>query len=209
MGRRRKRRSGRGSQELVIETRELELAYGHDGFFRGHPEPALIVGAFLVMDEKAHLLGRSIARFAPNGGYPMTLAPTAPTSIRSRRAFYRGRLGVLLVALEEDQGSAAQKLYARFEHPGELWVWRASEAVPAPATLDALERGPVESGDAEALVGNRDIVDFCAGDHVVGSHLFVVPPVATEEDRRVRFLSPDRRNDWTALLRLRVPGAAP
>ena len=79
--------------KIAVELTMLEIAAGHDGLFRGAPEPVILLGAVLVAQSGAPRvkpLGRALIRLAPEGRFPLAVAPPPKSVLKSRgRSFER------------------------------------------------------------------------------------------------------------------------
>jgi len=192
-----------GKTRIRIELRQLELAKGHDGFLRGSPEPVLLVGAYLLEEDRVRVLDRSICRVATPNRFPCSVAPKEPELIARWIDYKRpARVALLLLALEEDGGGDVERIYAALERHADIAVWPWDEPVPAPRALHELDLGQLR---VNVMVEGIDLNQSCASDEWVDAAAIVLqsrsPQVLT---RRVHLVSPDRRNDWTAELGLYV-----
>jgi len=118
-----------------------------------------------------------------------------------------GRLVVLAIALEEDAATDVARVYGLLEDVAHLRFWASGAEVPAPVSIEAL---PVQAGPGHpvmlainVLEGARDLGDRCASDKYIGAWVVGVPADGETHDIRLRFLTPDQKNDWTALMTVR------
>jgi hypothetical protein len=195
-----------------IELTALELACGNDGLLRGMPEPVVLLGAFLLTDGQARPLGRTLVRLSqPSGRFPTVVTPPAttpsPAVLTARgRGTETTRIAVLAIAIEEDAGKDVERIYAHLGGAAGLRVWTLDDAIPSPMTL--AELGPPSLPPASLRVGvvdeGADLRDACDEDDFVGASLFVITTTRQEDGFRLQFVSEDRKNDWTAIVGVRV-----
>lgn len=198
--------------KLAVDLTSLEMAMGHDGFFRGEPEPVVLFSAFHVATQAAapiaRSLGRELVRFAPEGRYPLTVAPPSRAVLRAPlRGSDRDRIIVLAFALEEDNGDDVTRLYTHLTDSTKLRLWDEGAPEPAPASIIELAARPLstppEASRMNALDESADLRDACTGDKFVGSGALILSPHRSEDRFRLRFVSHDQRNDWTAIFTVR------
>ncbi len=196
-------------RSLDLRLRTVELARGYDGPFRGAPEPALLFGVYRVTDREATLVSRSVVRLKARGAYP-ELLDAGDIDVGARIAKVDGmRVLVLAAAIEEDGGRGVARLYADLEAPAQLAAWSIDAHVPEPLPLLEWARGAPLSPPATARVHlvdpDGDLRDRGLGDDWIGAALFHVDESsAGRAERRMRFVSEDGRNDWTAILDVRL-----
>lgn len=206
--RRRKKREPRGKIRLVL--RRVELARGYDGPLRGAPEPRLLFGIYRVTPDDVALVARHVVSVRPGSSFPVgvrfengidlsvTLVPGSDL-----------RILVLAAALEEDDGRGVQQLYADLESPARLSAWSVDAPLPDPVPLLEWARtvplAPPATISVHLVDAAGDLRDHKLGDDWVGAALFHVDPSDRHaSQRRMRFVSADGRNDWTAILDVRV-----
>ncbi|MBI5535787.1 MAG: hypothetical protein HY898_23920 [Deltaproteobacteria bacterium] len=197
-----------------MEVRALEIAAGHDGFLRGKPDPALLIGAFFVTAAEPRVvkpLGRMLVRFAPRGRLPLTVAPPLPSVLKARARGVDGdRLVLLAIALEEDAGTDVARLFARLEDGARLRLWATDAPEPSPAGIGELVGGaasaPPFATRVNVIDDSQDLRDGCKADELVGAGMVVIAPHRSEDSYRVHFLADDRKNDWTAELVVKTSG---
>lgn len=196
---------------LRIAVKSLELVRGYDGILRGVPEPIVALSAFLLDGDQARPLGRTLVRFSVSAGtFPTTILNLQPTEalIANARAELRARLAVLLLALEEDSGKDIQRVYAHLGEAKHWRMWRLDDTMPSPMAVVEMHSMPLPSLPYQCSIGvvddGVDLRDACPDDALVGAGLIVLGTGRQEEEFRVRFLSSDERNDWTALVDIRV-----
>lgn len=214
MGRRRRKKKQRaegGSNTRVLELalRSVELARGYDGPLRGAPEPALLFAVYRVTLEDVTLIGRRVVRLESSGVYPERLEVTG-TDLGARIPRVEGmRVLVLAAAVEEDDGRGVQRLYADLESPAQLAAWSVDAHVPEPVSLLEWARTAPLPAPASARVhlvdAAGDLRDRRLGDDWIGAALFHLDDGDRRRaERRMRFLSEDGKNDWTAVLEVRL-----
>lgn len=186
------------AQRLTSSLEALEIARGHDGLFRGEPEPVLVIGVFV--DDQ--LAGRSRVPFQEVGKTPQTLLPAAPHRLAVVVPPTCARVSLLLAALEEDDGRAVENMYSALERP--LRAWRPADLAPEPHELGAAAwpLGSVEV--VELQLEGVDWREHLRGDDVVAAGLLVLPKELLRQVVRVPLRSPDGKNEWTAQLAVRI-----
>jgi hypothetical protein len=191
----------------TVEIERLELAAGHDGLLRGHPEPVLVVGLYRVSEAGCSLLGRTMVRFAPKGAYPSTALPLGAASIAGRMdSAPESRLVLIGLALEEDSGGDVKDAYAMLDRAGALLVWSDAEFTPSPVSIRALgnrSSGVASVPQLHVLLDGIDMRDVCLDDDWIGASALVLP-AAGGGQHRLCFRSADGLNDWTAIVRSRA-----
>jgi hypothetical protein len=212
MARKRPHRPGSGSRtasptagarkwKIAVELSGLEMASGHDGFCRGKPDPAILVGAFFVATAETPRvipLGRVLVRFVPRGKLPLSVSPPLKSVLKARASGSDGdRLVLLAIALEEDAGSDVERVYASLADGALLRVWQTAASEPSPASLGEL---------VQVIAERDDLRDLCTADEFVGAGIVVTAPRRSEDAFRVRFVSGDARNDWTAIVVVKIDG---
>lgn len=192
---------------LSLDLTSLEMAKGHDGLLRGDPEPVILFSAFHVTTHAAlhaRALGRELVRLAPQGRFPLVVAPPKRATLRSPiRGIDRDRIVVVAFALEEDSGEDVTRLYTQLTDSSKIRLWDEGAPEPSPASIIELAARPPstppEASRMNALDDRADLRDACTGDKFIGAGALILSPHRAEERFRVRFVSQDHRNDWTAL----------
>jgi hypothetical protein len=194
----------RATYHLQIEVVELELARGHDGLLRGHPEPVLIIAVYVRNASAVQLFGRSLHRFHPRGQLPCTVSPDVALSLDARL----GRTAmsdfvILAIAMEEDRGTDIQRMYGTVEDHRTFSVWCGSKSDVLPLQVAELPHGGSDwtyPTPVEMQIEGQEASVLCTTDKWIGSAAWVLPAESWTGGCtfRARFLSPDRRNDWTA-----------
>ena len=195
---------------VTVSLTTLELARGHDGLFRGRPEPVIVIGALLVDELESRVIGRAAVPFAVEGAYPVVSPAPAGASIRLRaRIRDRGRVVVVAAAIERDAGDGVAAVYAALADPGALSAWFVDAQVPEPRGLVELGTAASASptaGPARLIFGGCHLADLVRGDDWVGAGVAVVDVAGSSpgERLRLRFVDADGRNDWTAVVDVRA-----
>lgn len=197
---------------MIVRTRirinfeQLELAKGHDGLLRGKPEPALILGVYLVEGERTRLLSRTIMHFGTvNKRFPCTvkrfhsLLPNRAYEHRTHAHFV-----VLAMAIEEDSGDDVQHLYAILDRTHSITVWSPEAVMPTPRNIHEL---PLDDQNwwtpyrVHIMVDGHTVSEQCRSDDWVDASLTVISTeIQQVRGHRMHFRSSDDRNDWTAAL---------
>lgn len=194
---------------IAIEVAALEVVAGFDGLLGGKPEPVLVLGAYAVGRGQAVLLDRAMGRFLPKGRFPVTVSPEAPVKLGARLVSKAEDLHfvLLVLALEEDGGKDVRAFYGSLEHPNELSVFASTQAEVSPLGVGEVgaARWPLDQPTAvDLLADGSPASSRCTDDTFIGAsvlHLSTRRAPATSL-YRVPFRSADRRNDWTAFLRI-------
>jgi hypothetical protein len=121
-----------------------------------------------------------------------------------------GNRAVILLGLgiEVDSGSDLEMLYAGMADESSLHTWTLEAELPEPVSLvelsDLPPSEPPEAARVQLLRAGLDLHDLCRHDDYVGACVIVLRTDQGADDHwRMRFVSHDRRNDWTAVLRVR------
>ena len=205
-------RPAQGWATASVDLASVEFACGHDGLLRGEPEPVIVAGLYQIVDHAAELVGRGLIRLCPTGSFPSTLTWADTTPLMSGRARTQpgDQLVLLACALESDAGDDVEALYADLSESGAFRVWPADAldaVVPAPVTL--VELAPSEASPlgprVHVIRRGVDLRDGCPADDFVGACAVAVAAArGADHALRLRFVSTDGLNDWTAVARLRV-----
>lgn len=194
---------------MQLHLLRLELARGYDGPLRGMPEPTLLFGIYRVRADRVTLLERSLHRLTSRGPHPERIdVEDARVEARAPRVKDM-RLLVLALALEEDSGEGVAALYAELEAPDRLALWAADAQQPDPVSLADWAKTTSPAAPVTTTVhlvdAERDLRDAKLGDDWVGAAVFCLDDEKrSREERRMRFASADGRNDWTAIVEVRV-----
>lgn len=194
--------------KLGFELCSLEIAQGHDGLLRGAPEPVIVLSAFHVTTgggPRVRPLGRELVRFLPRGRFPLVVAPPSRSVLKARARCHEGdRVILLAVAIEEDSGADLERVYTHIQDLARIRVWEADAAEPSPvmmADLGALPAStPPFAARVHVLDDGADLRDACEDDEIIGAGLLIIAPHRSEDVYRIRFISEDRKNDWTAVV---------
>lgn len=193
---------------LDVSLERVEIAAEHDGPLRGRADPCIVVGCFLLGDERTeHLLGRAI--------YRVELVEDAPCElVRKERLLHvpvhhediPARVALLVLAFEENGGTDVNAAYRDLAEHERLLVWWPHELIPNPTRL--AEFSPPARGVSDpvhVLLDRRPLAES-SDDSLVGASLAVVEFSTTLDERvvRPRARSPDGLNDWRFELHLRI-----
>jgi hypothetical protein len=182
----------------------LEVARGHDGMLRGMPEPAVIVAVYACIGPQVMVIGRTLHRFEPKGPFPCS-AVSGVVSLPEGAVTTMAPVHyvILAVALEEDGKEDTQRLFGALEHHRRLALWAVDHQEIEPRSIAAVG-GPAfpTPQTVELFFDNLPIPASCKSDKWVGAVAWSVPSqgVLSESLYRLPFLSPDGRNDWTAVV---------
>lgn len=191
---------------LSVRLLSLEIAKGDDGLLGGWPEPILLIAAYDLGGPSPALVGRSAIELRPRGRFPSVVVPEEELLFRARcRSGAAGVAAILAVALERDSGRDVERVYADLPEPAAFRAWQIDSVMPAPVPLDEIARTAMDPAPVRrinVIHRGRDLRDSCSSDVVVGACVLgvVLPPPSA--DIRLPFVSVDRSNDWTAVLRL-------
>lgn len=216
LAKRRRRRKGSDDKapavlgvRVAVDLVALEMARGHDGLLRGHPEPSLVVGVYRVGEGPAELVGRGQITLHPSGSYPLVVELQEETGELVRARVELGNeqsLALLGIALERDGGRDLSSVYATMAEVGAIRLWDGTTAVPSPLPIGemALREGAPVVQVVQLIVSGSDLGETCTDDELVGACLALRPRRRTSEDVRLPFATADGANDWTAVLRISV-----
>lgn len=207
-GPRKSKSTGPKASRISVDILSVEMVAGHDGLLRGHPEPALVVGLYLVGGGSARLVGRGQVTLHARGSYPLVVTPGPSGELVRAQvvATQEQSFALLAIALERDGGRDVAEIYGALPDVGTVRLWEAGPAVPSPVPIDELARaeGAPSVRVVQAIVGERDLGRACDDDDLVGACLAVRPRAARTEELRLPFATADGRNDWTAVVRFAV-----
>jgi len=196
---------------IAVDVVSLEMASGHDGLLRGHPDPAIVAGVYRIGagGAPATLVGRGQVTFRPRGTYPLVSSPEEGAElVRARVSLGADEaLALLAIAVERDGGRDLGEIYAALPDAGAIRLWDGAPTVPSPVPIEELAQRDGMAGTVQpvhALIGGRDLDTACEDDDLVGVCLAVRPRSRGEVDLRLPFANADRANDWTAVLRITV-----
>jgi hypothetical protein len=185
----------------------LEIARGHDGFFRGNPEPVVVVAAYLAQASSLQLVGRTLHRFRATSPFPSEASvdrrPLPSGGVRVGTN-YSPHWIVLAAALEEDGGKDVQRVFAAVEHHSRLSIWRADGADLEPMSLLSLPSTDSAWGyprEVDVFVDGQTLGNSCRSDKWIGAVCWTLTGAegAGRSRFRLPFVSKDERNDWTAI----------
>lgn len=203
-------------RRLEISIDQFEVARAYDGPLRGRIEPRILLGAFHVRVGRAVLLGRALAAFTAPRQVPFQLVIEREliraSILQAGSSAGTGLIVLLALAIEEDSGKDVQRLYAELEHPERWTVWQTSSVVPEPRLLGDLpapEANQEPAAESVQLLSGEATPVVLQGDDFVDAVLVrITDELSPRSDWRFHFCSADGRNDWTAILRVRVSGAS-
>lgn len=189
-----------------VEVVSVEMVRGHDGLLRGHPEPTLVVGLYLVGAGTARLVGRGQLTLFPRGTYPLVVTPAEGAElVRAQAVAGKDEVFALLaIALERDGGSDLAAIYGALPDAAGIRLWEATSPVPSPLPIGEMVQlaGAAPVRVVQAIVGDLDLGRACRDDELVGACLAAAGRQRRTEDLRLPFATADGRNDWTAVLRV-------
>ena len=192
---------------FVIELEGLEIARGFDGLLRGPPDPAILTAGYAVSGDAMHLADRMLHRFDATGPFPKRFAAAKKPRIAKEVSSGTGqvRFVVLTIALEEDGGDDVARLYGALERPARLKLFASDDPGVDVLSLSQLDDTWNQTRPAHLLVDGDDVSRGCKSDKWIGCVALSFAPTepATWRNRRLNFLSPDERNDWTLFARTR------
>jgi hypothetical protein len=195
-------------RRLVVTLQSLEVMAGHDGLFRGKPEPVVVVAGYRAGVSAPALIGKLHTR-AKLTGKPPLVASLGDTELCYDARMEPGeRFVIVAVAIELDSGDGLAKLHSSLERPASLELWSPADPVPAPISLSDYARRSHRAPEAsriELLVGSEAAAGIARGDDLVSSSAFVLDALAAhDESWRLEFEDPSGQNRWTALVRAHV-----
>lgn len=196
--------------QLRVAVKNLEIVRGYDGLFRGVPEPIVLLAAFLLDGESVRPLGRQLIRFAiPQNRFPCTVANLSIEALGAKsRAGQQAKILLLMLALEEDSGEDILRIYTHLAEAKHWRIWRLEDPVPSPMAVMELGAMPLPTLPYLCSVGvvddGHELRDICKDDTLVGAGLVMLGTGRWEDEFRIRFLSADERNDWTARVEAHV-----
>ena len=165
------------------------------------------MAAFFVDDEDIRLLKSALFRVGTLPGLPHRLELGEPWLVSSRLPPRDGRLLVLVVAFEEDGGTDIRTVHQKLSEPEELELRLAGEVIAAPMMLRDFSAWLDSSSPHSLPVSFSRGAPGASGakDDFVGACLIGLPPTRrNQQPHQLRFVSPDRKNDWTATLLVKI-----
>jgi hypothetical protein len=195
-----------------VELRQVEITAGHDGLLRGKPEPVILLFAYCVDFSAAgatSFLGGVVARLHPRTPFPCQLSVGKDGTVamdvrRVCEARETDGLLILALALEEDSSSDVQRLYQRLAEPRSIFLWDSHAPIPAPVTIATAttwtDRRGAQVFSVHVMDGVHDLAEECGGDTWIGAQAVVTGYRQRDSECRLRFVSANQRNDWTALI---------
>lgn len=215
VSRRRRKKKGRSRvhvKDVLLELSMLEMARGHDGPMRGLPEPTLLVAVYLVAKTGDRLLARALRRFEPRRAMPQDITPhedVAQLAEQRYRPVPDDKILVLAIGVEEDASSDIEAIYADLPRLARWRAWPVDARVPHPEHLEEIARAwPVEDPlprRVHLMLSDEDLRDRVTKDDYVGASVLSVPAhLRHDETQRFVLTCDEEKNDWTAVLGLRI-----
>lgn len=189
-----------------VELTAVEIACGHDGLLRGKPEPVVLLAAYHAASGRVSALARRMFRLRPGASFPCEVKPEGGVLLGPEAVLpLGGALVVLAVGIEEDTGDGLRAIYGALEDAASLRLWAADADMPAPLALTELPGALGAATRVHLVSGDLDARDLCRGDDYVGAAMIRLPAESCRaRTERLHLVGPDRRNDWTALVRARL-----
>jgi quinol monooxygenase YgiN len=196
--------------QLTIDVEVIEVASARDHIPLRAAQPCVVLGAFVVGQEAAHGVGRTVYRFTPPKRLPGSLVGVQRLlDVPLTHGSFPFTIGIVAVSVEENGGSDVQALYRILADPHDLSFWTSRESCPAPRSMS--ECGVAESfrnsaRRVEVMSQNASLADLLNDDTWAGAALgcFELTTAAPERLARFHTASDDGKNDWLMSLRCRV-----
>jgi len=206
---RKKRRQQQPRRMVRLQLESVEFSAGHDGPWRGRPEPVFLFAIFGVNAEGITMLARERWTTHVRPPYPsVTKIPdsdTPPVLEAALPSLYTRAL-VLGLALEKDGGWDIAKLYQATATPEVFRAYFINEPVPDPLSLHELALGalstPPRALNVHLLKDSAPLGKLCSSDDWVSAAALVLKLPRGAVLWRFPFASEDKRNDWTAIVRV-------
>lgn len=200
-----KRSPAQTSHSLTIA--ELSIAKGHDGLFRGSPEPVIVAGLFVTDARSPH--GRTCLRGLWQFANPKVIPSDvkvlgAPALTGTASVDFSFTAILLVVALEQDSGAFVAEVLAAMDDISRWAVWSEADVIPHPLHLHELP--PAMMTQRVRLQLDGAFVDQCshADDFIDARVIALTGADKLKRDFRLHFRSADGLNDWSVELALRV-----
>ncbi|HEY1960473.1 MAG TPA: hypothetical protein VGH28_32910 [Polyangiaceae bacterium] len=183
---------------------KLEIARGHDGLFRGGPDPVLLVGVYGAFGGVARLLGRTLHRFPSKTDFPTEVTPDRADLPAVLVESGELHFVVLAIALEEDGGGDVQRIFGTLDHPEVIAIWSTDRSDVEPFAVGAFPHDVAHAvpNAIEIVIDGQTASNACKSDKWIGARAWSLEAraPATSSLYRAPFLAPNRKNDWTAVL---------
>ena len=196
-------------RRIQANLESVQFDRGHDGFLRGKPEPVLLFAAYGVNAFGVGLLTFTRYILQVKKPFPTTVETDGVKLFRAPVPDGTRSLILFALALEFDKGPDIISLTRGLEDPNAWGVWATDSPVSVPFTFPDLAllkpfRPPAAMSSHVKYLG-KDIRTFCKKDDYVGAAVILIGAQRSSQDTwQMRFLSQDKKNDWTALVRLHL-----
>jgi hypothetical protein len=190
---------------LTIKVDILEVSVAKDGFLRGSPDPAVIVGAYALTKTGTAVFGRSVHRFTAHKPYPKSYLPEIADPIgRSVRSTIPVEIVIVTLAVEENSGNGLGALHGALELCDAIQLCPASDDGSEAVAIPQIYGDPqwVSPRRVHVLFNGIEASTMCKNDTWVGAAAWRVP--APERCRSSLFRAPLGRisqdNQWVAVV---------
>ncbi|MFZ5896020.1 MAG: putative quinol monooxygenase [Myxococcota bacterium] len=186
--------------KVVLES--LEFAAAHAGFLQSTPDACFLVGMYAWCGRGLEPAARAVYRRALRESRPCKLGPRellfdVPLILYGLPL----RVGVLMLALEENGGRDVATVYREMADPQAFRLWAKSEGVPNPLVLaDWFSPERMNPEAVEVLQNHVPMSEVLETDTWVGaaSAQFAFAEIGDTRVARLHVISDDDRNDWLA-----------
>jgi len=195
---------------VVAQTIEVASAV-EESWLDGEADPCLLVGAYILHGEQLRHAGRALYRFRPERKPPCELV--RDDRILDVPVFYAQaplEVLLLLLAVEENNGSDVRALYQDLAEPEALNLWRHDAREPRPlGLLEMLRARDFTTNVAErvkVLHQGSALSDRLSSDGWVGAAAARLELAGFGQSVGARFhtASEDRRNDWLTVVQVSI-----
>lgn len=189
-------------RRVRVSPGPLDIALGHDGLLRGHPEPVVLLALYRLGREPA-LVGRAAIRYRPIEKLPGPVRPLESSALRwESYGVAEDSFALLAVAVEEDSGRDIGALYAELAGPEDILLWPSGDGDALPAHLEEIQAEALTP--VELKIAGRFPADWFGADDFVAAAAAQVPGRRVRRELRSRARSRDGRNDWWLALEIQV-----